>query len=159
MFSTTFDNLVKFDFYSEMWLERNMKFWKEIIEYAEKKNVICLYCNVWDESPYLLKELFEYINSKYFRFAFDIGHANYISNLSLDIWVETMKEYISYVAVHDNYGDKDAHLGIGKGNINLIDIVNKINNNCKDVVWCIQTFDKGDTQESINLLRSFIKDI
>jgi len=77
-----------------MWLNNNKAFWKEIIETAENKKVTCLYCNVWDDTPNLLKQRFESINFEYFKFAFDIGHAHYISTVSIGKWFEELGDYL-----------------------------------------------------------------
>ncbi|MBD7912396.1 MULTISPECIES: sugar phosphate isomerase/epimerase [Clostridium] len=157
LFFTTFDNLVKFNSYSDMWLENNKKFWKKLISYAEARKVMCLYCNVWDDEPYLLKQLFDYIKSDYFKFAFDIGHANYISKYSSSVWIQELKEHIKYVAIHDNNGERDDHLAIGRGNINIKKIVEEIEDKCKEVTYCIQLFNKSEIQESINMLNEYIR--
>lgn len=156
MFFTTFDNMVKFSFYTDMWLSNNIRFWKEIIEYAKQKKVVCLYCNVWDDNPHLLLKLFNEINSDYFRFAFDIGHAYYASNISLFDWTDILKEHISYVLVHDNNGQMDEHLEIGEGTIPIIKLLDYISKECKDISYCIQTFDKGKIISSANILKKIL---
>jgi sugar phosphate isomerase/epimerase len=156
LFFTTYDNLVKFKFYTDMWLSNNKRFWTEIVKYAEDNSVICLYCNVWDDEPYLLKELFEYINSDSFKFAFDIGHANYISTSPLSYWINSLSKYISYVLIHDNNGDSDSHLAIGEGNIPLQSVINELENKCSRVKYCIQLFDNKHLVESIKLLNDYL---
>lgn len=47
-------NVVKFDFCTDMWLSNNIDFWNEIVKYAQQKNVIFLYCNVWNDDSTLL---------------------------------------------------------------------------------------------------------
>lgn len=157
LFFTTYDNLVKFKSYTDMWLSNNKSFWTEIVKYAEENNVICLYCNVWDEAPDLLKELFEYINSDNFRFAFDIGHANYISMSPLSHWINSLSKYISYVLIHDNNGDRDSHLAIGEGNIPLQSAINELENKCNEIHYCIQLFNNKHLFESIELLKGYLK--
>lgn len=150
MFSSTFDPLVKFDFYTDMWLTNNKSFWEDIIKIAEDKKVICLYCNVWDDSPELLYELFNHIDSEYFRFAMDIGHLNYISKCSIKYWFEKMESFLEYICIHDNYGERDDHLPIGEGIIDFEEIVQYIKKLDRDIDICIQLFDQSDIQKSIN---------
>lgn len=156
LFFTTFDCLVKLDSYKKMWLENNIAFWKEVVAYAEKRNVICLYCNVWDDTPYLLKNLFDAVNSKYFRFSFDLGHAFYISKTPLTEWIDCLKDYISYVPIHDNNGQKDEHLAIGRGIIPIKETIDYIEAKCKNVKYCIQLFDNTELVNSIHLLQEFL---
>jgi sugar phosphate isomerase/epimerase len=46
---------------------------------------------------------------------FDVGHAHIMSNVAAAF--ETLKDHIESTHVHDNKGDKDAHLWPGEGNI------------------------------------------
>lgn len=156
MFFTTFDNMVGFDFYTDMWLSNNINFWKEIVDYAQQKMVTCLYCNVWDDTPTLLLKLFEEINSDYFRFAFDIGHAYYSSRVSLFDWIDILGKYISYVLVHDNNGQRDEHLMIGEGSIPIIKLINYIEKKYDDMLYCIQTFDKNQVIPSASRLNKIL---
>lgn len=156
LFFTTFDNNVKLESYKKMWLENNKKFWKEIIPYAEEKKVICLYCNVWDDEPYLLKELFRYIDSEYFQFGYDIGHAHFISKCPYSKWIEELKDYIKYVAIHDNEGEMDSHRALGRGNIKIKEIINKLIEENLDLDYCIQLFDNTELQNSIDIFNEIV---
>lgn len=156
LFSTTFDPLVRFDFYDGMWLENNKKFWEEIIPIAEKHNVICLYSNVWDENPSLLYQLFEHINSDYFKFGMDIGHLVYMTTVPMTEWFARLKAHIRYVLVHDNFGQRDDHLAIGDGNINFDEVLDEVTKLDQRPDLCIQLFDLSKLQVSIDRLRSLV---
>ncbi|MBL1211751.1 MAG: sugar phosphate isomerase/epimerase [Ignavibacteriae bacterium] len=60
--------------------------------------------------------LFERLNSKYFMFCLDIGHANVAEGVLP--YIDHFGENIKTIHFHDNLGDDDTHLPIGKGNIN-----------------------------------------
>ena len=47
----------------------------------------------------------------------DIGHAHCYSEIPVLTWAEELAPYVTHVHVHDNCGDQDAHLGLGKGTI------------------------------------------
>lgn len=150
MFSSTFDPLVKFDFYTDMWLINNKKFWEEIIKFAEDKKIVCLYCNVRDDTPELLYELFRHINSEYFRFAMDIGHLNYMSKHTIKYWFEKMEPFLEYICIHDNHGERDDHLPLGEGVIDFKKIAKYIKKLNRDIDICIQLFDQSNIQKSID---------
>lgn len=64
------------------------------------------------------ERLVEFVRSAHFDdvgFCFDLGHAHIMSNVAEAF--ATMKERIRSTHVHDNAGDKDAHLWPGEGSI------------------------------------------
>ena len=157
LFNTTFDSLVRFDSYNNMWLNNNKNFWEEIIPYAERKKVICLYSNVWDDEPYLLNKLLNHINSKYFKFGFDIGHARYITKTPLEEWFKVLGKHIEYALIHDNFGQKDDHLCIGLGDMNFDFIMEQFNKLYNIPHLCVQLFDPSQNQECLNNLNKYLK--
>lgn len=157
LFNTTFDPLVRFDFYTDMWLTNNKNFWDEIIPVAEEKEVICLYCNVWDDTPDYLFELFEYINSPYFKFGMDIGHLRYISKVPMNYWFNKLENHIEYICLHDNFGQRDDHLAIGDGNIDFNEVITEIKKLKKQPDLCIQLFNPANLQDSLNRLAVLLK--
>ncbi len=157
LFNTTFDPLVKFDSYISMWLNNNKKFWEELIPYAQQNKVVCLYSNVWDDEPYLLNELLNHINSEYFKFGFDIGHARYISKAPLEEWFKILDRHIDYALIHDNLGQRDDHLSIGRGTMNFDFIMEQLKSlhNIPDL--CVQLFDDTKNQECLDMLNTYLR--
>lgn len=157
IFFSSYDQLVKLISYDEMWLNNNIRFWKEVAEYAEKKNVICMYCNVWDCKPDLMRNLFDAVNSDYFKFAFDIGHAFYAGKEPAEVWIDKLHSYIDYVCVHDNNGDFDAHLQIGQGKIKIRETIEYIRKYRDDLLYCLQFFDNNGFEHSLLLMNEYVR--
>ena len=57
---------------------------------------------------------------------FDIGHANTMSQI--DRMVEVFGDRIQHIHIHDNLGDRDAHLTIGEGSIDFRHVLSLIPN-------------------------------
>lgn len=80
-------------------------------------------------------------------FCLDVGHANEVK--SLDKFLEIPFEHIH---IHDNLGDKDSHLAVGKGNIDFAKVLEKIKeNNVRHPV--IETESLNDALLSIERLK------
>ena len=47
----------------------------------------------------------------------DIGHANCDSAQPVEDWAQGLNPYLTHIHVHDNQGDRDAHLALGDGNL------------------------------------------
>ncbi|TYT24247.1 sugar phosphate isomerase/epimerase [Dictyoglomus thermophilum] len=52
------------------------------------------------------------------KVCFDFGHAN-IYQKGIDYSLNLLKPFITHIHIHDNHGEKDEHLSIGKGNISF----------------------------------------
>lgn len=84
--------------------------------------------------PFMLgrtaQELSEIIDGTELGVCFDIGHANTMGEI--ENMVDTFKERIINIHIHDNMGDRDAHLTLGEGNIDfrhVIDIMSGYSGN------------------------------
>ncbi len=112
--------------YKKMWIDRNAIAYKTFLK--EYPNIEILVENMFDLDDELILKLLKEVNDKRFRMCFDIAHAN-LSKQSIESWYNDCKEYISHIHINDNFGDSDAHLAIGNGNMNYDYIINNILNN------------------------------
>ncbi len=58
----------------------------------------------------------------------DIGHANCISPLPLEQWIESLAPYLMHTHIHNNFGErgKDLHLPPGEGALDVKALIEKI---------------------------------
>ena len=73
--------------------------------------------NVFDNDWELLLDVYQRVNQPNFKLCLDIGHAHCYSTVDARKWAENLAPYVSHVHVHDNCGDRDSHIGLGKGNL------------------------------------------
>lgn len=69
------------------------------------------------------KEILNAIKGTSARICFDVGHANISANI--ENFLRHWKKF-GNVHLHDNFGDRDKHLQIGKGNINFKNVFEKL---------------------------------
>jgi len=67
-------------------------------------------------------------------------------------WIKTLKDRIGYVHIHDNNGENDEHLGIGKGNIPMFEVLTALNTYAPNAVWALECKIE-DMDESIEQLK------
>ncbi len=86
--------------------------------FAKPLGVTVLVENIPNElsSPQKLMEFLHLTRFEDVGVCFDVGHANVMSNVPNAF--ETLQERIRSVHVHDNHGDRDAHLWPGEGSVN-----------------------------------------
>lgn len=103
----------------ELWLEKTTNFWREEIKKYEKEGIKILIENLVEEEPENLIKLCDSIDSDFFAICLDTGHLNLFSRISLSDWVIELGDRLNYIHLHDNNGNKDEHLPVGKGNIDF----------------------------------------
>ncbi len=101
------------------WIEKSLDIWLDLIASAANKNVLLMLENVFEHSPHDIRNFLEKIRSDKIGFCLDTGHQQVFSSISLEGWVDTLGPCIGQLHLHDNNGEKDEHLAMGKGIINF----------------------------------------
>jgi sugar phosphate isomerase/epimerase len=101
------------------WLANSIATWKSYVSLAERFGFKLLLENVYETSPEVHYALFDTIPSDAFGFCLDVGHHHVFGKSPLKEWVGMLGEKIMEIHLHDNSGEKDGHLAIGKGNVDF----------------------------------------
>lgn len=115
VFHTNFIPNFRVAFYQKNWLEKNEKFWRQMLkEYPE----LCIFIeNMFDEEPDLLAALAERMKDEArFGVCFDYAHACVFGH-DIDDWVNRLAPYIRHMHINDNDLKDDLHLTVGEGQI------------------------------------------
>lgn len=103
---------------SEAWLERSAATWKMVHEESGKA-LLCLE-NTHEKNPEPLVALLRRLDGKA-GLCFDLGHWYSFAQgrrlRDLPRWLDAVAPYIAHMHLHDNKGDQDSHMGLGKGSI------------------------------------------
>lgn len=117
VFHTNHNPLLTAESYRKNWLDRNERFWRDVLE---KNPDISVYMeNMFDDSPYMLARLSEKLSDrKNFGVCFDYAHAlSFGSNTPIDVWVKSLAPYVRHLHINDNNLKDDLHLAVGSGMI------------------------------------------
>jgi len=98
-------------------------------------------------------ELLQAIEGTNLGICFDIGHANITGNI--EEFMEHRDRFVN-VHIHDNNGKWDEHLILGKGNIDLKDIIKKLMPKYKGN-WVIECKKLDEGVASRNILERWLK--
>lgn len=106
---------------NETW-ETNVRFMKELAAYAEELGItVCIenmpMLNFSIATPERILDLVKAVNKENFMACLDTGHINVFGCLSLTDEIRRLGSYLKVVHIHDNLGDKDAHLFPKEGSI------------------------------------------
>lgn len=91
----------------------------------------------------------EEINSDFLKYVFDLGHAN-TWEIDLKRAIDILGKDLVLLHLHDNFGDADSHLPLGRGNIEF----NIIKNEKRPMTLEMKSFeDLKISLRYLNLLR------
>jgi len=132
----------------DAFVKSSIEFWKDMEQHIPQGMTIFLE-NVEDEDPEVLVQIFEAVPK--IRCCFDVGHAYFNGrNLSLNRWIDVLKNHIGHVHIHDNNGNHDDHFPLGLGSIILPGAINKILHTVgEDVPFVLEC----NIEESVKWLR------
>ncbi|HZH92485.1 MAG TPA: sugar phosphate isomerase/epimerase family protein [Tissierellaceae bacterium] len=83
-------------------------FWRALMDVTPYKGEVVIE-NVFEESPYMLRDLIDAIGHERISINLDIGHSN-LGYTSLKDWIHVLADRLSYMHVHGNSGFEDQHI-------------------------------------------------
>ena len=94
-----------------------------------------------------------------FSACLDVGHVNVYSKYEVNKWIDALSFKLNHIHLHNNYGDKDSHLSINKGNMNIIKILHRLKEDKKDLTVTLEIVDLQELKESLDILvkEGFVK--
>ena len=102
-------------YFLEGWAERVAEFMNQFLE--GRSDIEVALENVLDPKWEPLKAVADQVEADNFGLCLDIGHANCYSAQPVEEWAQGLNPYLTHIHVHDNHGDRDAHLALGDGNL------------------------------------------
>jgi sugar phosphate isomerase/epimerase len=103
----------------EAWFERSLEVWSWLGERVQNAGSVLVLENVYEDGPRDFLPIFRGLEPLNVGFCLDTGHAAAFSRTGLDEWVTVLHPYLAQIHLHDNHGDMDEHLALGKGLIDF----------------------------------------
>lgn len=116
----------------EKWIENCLVLWRWFSEELNSRGSRLVLENVFEKSPKDFLPLFEALAPQGVGFCLDVGHQSAFSRSSLNEWLTMLGPYLGQLHLHDNHGDLDSHLAMGRGCIDfgvLFDYLRKSDEN------------------------------
>ena len=119
------------------WLKRCAAFWKDFL--ADKDGSIGIHIeNLLDQEPALLADLIDAIGRPWVDANLDVGHVHCNSKKGIETWVRVLGRRIGYAHLHDNHGEEDEHLALGKGTLPLREALTMLEETAPSACWCVE---------------------
>ena len=119
------------------WLRRSIAFWEEFL--PSKNTSVTFYLeNLLETDATLLGEVLRSVNHPNLKACLDLGHAFCHGKQPVQKWIEDLGEFIGYVHFHENLGDQDTHLSLGKGRLPLDQICYTLEQLSPGAIWALE---------------------
>ncbi len=100
---------------------------RELESYVDGREIVLAIENM-PNPPFFLgrtaSQLAEIVDGTDLGICFDIGHANTMGEI--DAMIDSFKDRIVNIHIHDNNGDRDAHMTLGQGSIDFTHVIRRM---------------------------------
>lgn len=122
----------------------NLEFFKALVDFAAPYKVtVCIenmpMLNFSMARPETLLKFVKMIDHPYFKICLDVGHTALFPDLSIGDEIRRLGGYIACLHIHDNMGDRDAHLPPSKGIVDWAEFFKALDDVGFDGVYSLET--------------------
>ena len=102
--------------YRRGWLERNIDFWGNLAQFAQRYDVIIAIENMWEFDPNLIGDILIAVEQPNLGACLDIAHASLFgSDYPLETWLLTFKPWLVQLHMNNTQGKLDTHNALHHG--------------------------------------------
>ena len=128
--------------------------WKEISSLLARNGISMNLENHSEEYPDPIIELYKRINSKNVHLCIDPGHVNAFGKIGVCEWLEKYPlGALREVHLADNKGDSDAHLPLGRGNVDIKAFFLALEKRKEKIIFNLEPKKRIEAKESLLFLR------
>ncbi|QER42028.1 sugar phosphate isomerase/epimerase [Thermodesulfobacterium sp. TA1] len=98
----------------EEWREQFIENLNKLLDFIREENLFLSLENVYEPTPEFMLPIFEAFYGK-IGWCFDPAHGRVFSKKDELQWLQTLYPYLKEIHCHDNLGEEDDHLAVGKG--------------------------------------------
>ena len=140
------------------WMQNAPTFWQNFLQDKKDDGIKVHIENVFEDDYFILNELMEEIADDKTSMCLDVGHVSAYSKIDVMEWMKILNKYIKHMHIHNNCGDRDSHLGINKGDLDIMEILNLVKD--KDITISLEITNLDELEESLEILykNGFITD-
>lgn len=132
----------------DWFVEQSAIFWQAFLE-DKPDGITLLLENVLEEDPAMLAALIDRIGDPRVRLCLDVGHAHWRSDVPLRAWIDTLGARVGHVHLHNNHGDRDAHLGWNEGSIPMRDVVQQLRQRAPEATFTLEMRQVGSSLDAL----------
>jgi sugar phosphate isomerase/epimerase len=103
----------------DLWLKNSLDTWSQIAGEIQSGGAAMMLENVYEQTPDEMIDLLENLRDFEVGFCLDSGHQAVFGTAPIAVWIASLGPYLGQLHLHDNSGDQDEHLALGRGRIDF----------------------------------------
>ncbi|MFZ5572398.1 MAG: sugar phosphate isomerase/epimerase family protein [Thermodesulfobacteriota bacterium] len=144
----------RYSYIREEWLAAARTLWQWAGDRIRSAGARLMLENVYESEAEELRPLFGDSALPGIGFCFDAGHQTVFSKKTMAAWLEKLGPFLGQLHLHDNMGDRDAHLPMGKGCIDFPLLFRYLERNHLRPVITLEPHVEGDLWQSLAYLEN-----
>lgn len=127
-------------YFKEWHLQRSLEFWKKFM--ADKPADFQLYIeNVFEDEPYMMKDLIDGLDDPRISMCLDVGHANALTadDMPVEKWIAVLGKRIHHMHLHNNDGKNDLHAPVTEGVMDMASVLAAVAAECDAPTMTIES--------------------
>lgn len=145
----------RYGFCRELWTGLCIDLWKWLGKELYQIGARLMLENVYESNPGELTALLDHLDWTHTGCCLDVGHQSVYGSVPLAEWLAAVGPRIGQMHLHDNHGDRDSHLGMGKGRIQFSSLFEFLRNRAEFPVITLEPHEREDLLSSLNYLEQF----
>lgn len=140
-------------YFRDEWINESVKFWTWAGNEVKKAGGLLVLENVYEKNPDEILMILDRLDPETVGFCLDTGHQSAFGNVSFEEWIGKTGSYIRQIHLHDNRGDRDDHLPLGKGSIDFAPLWDYLQgDNSRNIVITLEPHKEEDLWPSVEYL-------
>ncbi|MFH1020366.1 MAG: sugar phosphate isomerase/epimerase family protein [Pseudomonadota bacterium] len=134
------------------WFDASLTTWRALLAQAGARQVVLMLENTYETGPEQHVKMLTALNSPLARFCLDVGHVSAFAKNSWQEWLSVLAPWLGQLHLHDNHGDRDAHLAPGKGSFDFPGLFSSLKEQRLQPLVTLEPHTEDDLWESLAAL-------
>lgn len=139
-----------------VWKALAKDFFPPLIEQAAAGDCRLAVENIYEETPEILVQLVDEIDSEWLGHCFDAGHWQLFGKLSMKEWLDAIGPRLYHLHLHDNHGYADEHLPVGEGTIDFTPLQHHLRQSATLPSMTLEAHSAEHLQRSLQNVRALL---
>lgn len=135
------------------WFLHARETWQDLLNVCEAHQTPLMFENTYESSPEQHLLMLEALDSPLAQFCLDTGHLQCFANTPWESWQAIIDTQLGHLHLHDNCGERDSHLAVGRGNFNFTGLFNHLAKNGLQPTVTIEPHSLDDLWASLKHLQ------
>ena len=134
------------------WFAASLATWRGLLAQAAALQVPLMLENTYETGPQQHEKMLAALSSPLARFCLDVGHVAAFAKNSWQDWLPAMAPWLGQLHLHDNHGDRDAHLAPGRGSFDFSGLLSYLKGQRLHPLVTLEPHTEDDLWESLAAL-------